>query len=157
MQFINYFFASIISFSGLILGIILTGIAPEEQIPLKKYFYSAKLFFLLLIFFFITIYYYNKLFYILMLIFGLSSLLFIEIKKLDILKISIFNNSILGILFFLSSINIRLFTLTSSFIFLYWLVTAPLIYNVKQKNYFRIILYNLIFILISNALIFVSR
>jgi len=37
MQFINYLFASLVSFFGLAIGILLIKIAPEEQKPLKTY------------------------------------------------------------------------------------------------------------------------
>ena len=52
MEFINYFFASIISFLGLAAGILLIKIAPEEQKPLKKYFEICRKSILILIFLF---------------------------------------------------------------------------------------------------------
>jgi len=55
MQFTNYFFASIISFLGLLIGIILVKIAPEEQKTLQKKFSLARKFLLLLIFIFVLL------------------------------------------------------------------------------------------------------
>ena len=83
MQFINYFFASVVSFLGLLIGIILVKIAPEEQKPLEKYFVLLRRILLLLIFIFLMFYYIGKVFYILTLASYLVFLLFVEYKLDD--------------------------------------------------------------------------
>ena len=114
MQFVNYFFASVISFLGLLIGILLIKIAPEEQKPLRKYFILIRKILLVAIFVFVIYYYFNNKFHLLTLIAYFAFLLFIEYKVSDLLKKSIFTYTILGILFFLSRININLFVIESS-------------------------------------------
>ena len=153
MQFINYFFISIISFLGSLIGIMLVKIAPEEQKPLQKYFILLRKILLLLIFVFVIFYYINDKFnLIILLLFFIFSLL-IEYKINYLLKKSIIIYLLLGIIFFLSSKNTNLFTIESSLIFLYGLPTASLIYN--NKNQYKIIFYNIGFIIIANILYFI--
>ena len=133
MNYINYFFASIISFLGLFIGILLVKIAPEEQKLLKKNFSLARKIFLLLLFLMIF-HYFNSLFYLSALIAGFLFLLFIEYEVQDLYKKSTLIYAILGILFFLSSENSNLFTIESSLILLYGLPTASFMYNKKEKN-----------------------
>lgn len=155
MQFINYFFASLISFLGLLIGIMLVNIAPEEQKPLKKYFVFIRRILLLIMFIFLLFFYFKD-YFNLMALFGYFILLsFIEYKVIDSLKKSIITYSLLGILFFLSSKNINLFTIESSLILLYGLPTASLLYNRKEKNIYKIIFYNAGFVVISNLLFFI--
>lgn len=154
MQFINFFFASITSFSGLLIGLMLVKIAPEEQKPLEKYFALARKAILLLIFIFIIFYYFNSWFYALALISYFLFLLFIEYKTNDMLKKSMLVYAVLGILFFLSSKNTNLFTIESSLILLYGLPAASLMCKRKEKNQYKIIFYNIGFVVISNLLFF---
>ncbi len=154
MQFINYFFASIISFLGLFIGIMLVKIAPEEQKPLKKYFSLLRKIFLLLIFIFLALYYFNNGFYTAILIAYFLFLLFIEYKISDLMKKSIFIYSALGILFYLSFSNTNLFAVESSLILLYGLPTASLIYKAKERNHFKVIFYNIGFVILANLLFF---
>ena len=154
MQFINYFFASVISFSGLVTGLMLVKIAPEEQKPLEKYLILARKTILFMIFVFIMFYYFDSRFYILTLIVYFAFLLFVEYKTNDMLKKSMLVYSVLGILFFLSSRNTNLFAIVSSLILLYGLPTASLMYKRKENNN-KIIFYNIVFILIANMLFFI--
>ncbi|MBS3114629.1 hypothetical protein J4448_06010 [Candidatus Woesearchaeota archaeon] len=154
MQFINYFFASIISFSGLIIGLMLAKIAPEEQKPLEKYLFLARRIILLMIFILIMFYYFDSWFYVLTLIAYFAFLLFIEYKTNDMLKKSMLVYAVLGILFFLSSKNTNLFTIESSLILLYGLPAASLMCKRKEKNQYKIIFYNIGFVVISNLLFF---
>ncbi|MBS3105896.1 hypothetical protein J4234_06600, partial [Candidatus Woesearchaeota archaeon] len=155
MQFINFFFASITSFSGLLIGLMLVKIAPEEQKPLEKYFALARKAILLLIFIFIIFYYFNSWFYALALISYFLFLLFIEYKTNDMLKKSMLIYAVLGILFFLSSRNMNLFTIEASLILLYGLPAASLLYNKKEKNEYKQVFYNVGFVIVSNALFFI--
>ena len=137
MQFINYFFASLISFSGLLIGILLVKIAPEEQKPLEKYFILARKLLLLTIFIFLAFFYFNNYFNLAALIGYFVFLLFIENKMKDLLRKSIIIYTAFGVLFFLSSKNINLFTIEASLILLYGILTASLIYNKKQRNHYK--------------------
>ena len=155
MQFINYFSASIISFLGLIIGIILVKIAPEEQAPLKSYFILIRKISLLMIFIFVLFYYFNDYLNFLILIAYSLFLLLTEYKLNDLFKKTIIEYTLLGIVFFLSSKNANLFTIESSLILLYGLPTASLMYNRKENNQYKIIFYNIGFILIANLLYFI--
>lgn len=152
MQFINYFFASVISFSGLIIGILLVNIAPEEKRVFEKTFFLLKKSFLLFIFIFIIFYYYNSVFYLIIIIACLILLLIIEHKDYSLSKKSAISYAALAILFFLSSDNTNLFTIEASLVFMYGLPTASLMYNKKENNSFKIFLHNASFIVISNLL-----
>lgn len=154
MQFANYFFASIISFSGLLIGIMLVKIAPEEQKPLEKYFIFAKKILLLMMLIFLLFYYFNDAFYTLTLLAYFTFLLFVEYKANDAFKKIIFSYAVLGILFFLSSKNTNLFAIESSLILLYGLPTASLIYKKREKNHYKILLYSAGFVIIANLLFF---
>ena len=155
MQFINYFFASIISFSGLIIGLMLIKIAPEEQKPLEKYLMIASKALFFLIFAFLMFFYHNNAFYLLILAAYFIFLLVFEYKINDLLKKSMLNYIIFGILFFLSSKNLNLFAIVSSLILLYGLPTASLLYNKRGKNHYNIVFYNIGFLIIGNLLFFV--
>ncbi|MAG91351.1 hypothetical protein CMO83_01615 [Candidatus Woesearchaeota archaeon] len=155
MQFINYFFISLISYLGLLIGIILIRIAPEEQKPLNKYFNLIRKILLLSIFAFILFYYFNSQFNVLVLLVYLIFIVFVEYKIMDQNNKSIVIYAILGILFYLSLNNTNLFTIESSLILLYGIPTASLLYNRKIKNHYKIILYNLGFVIIANLLFFI--
>ena len=155
MQFINYFFASLVSFAGLLIGLILVKIAPEEQKPLQRYFVLIRKILLLMIFIFLSFYHFENYSYMPTLFANFLFLLFIEHKINDSSKKSMIIYSILGILFFLSSKNTNLFAIESSLILLYGLPTASLICSRKEKNIYKIIFYNFGFIIISNLLFFI--
>ena len=155
MQFINYFSASIISFSGLLIGILLAKIAPEEQKPLKKKFSLLRKIFLFFIFLFLIFYYYNNALYFVTLIGYFIFLLYVELKIDDLLKKSMIIYIMLGILFFLSLENLNLLAIESSLILLYGLPASSLIYNHWGKNIFKVLSYNIGFIIIANLLFFI--
>jgi hypothetical protein len=154
MQFINYFFASIISFLGLLIGIALIKIAPEEQIPMKRWFRTSKKIIVTLIFSLLIFYFYNKIFYILVILAYLAFVLAIEAKIDNDFKKSMVIYTTFGILFFVSQENANLFVMESSLIMLFGLPTASLLYDKKEKNYFKVMLNNLGFLIIANLLYF---
>lgn len=153
MQFINYFFASIISFSGLLIGLLLVKVAPEEQKPLEKHFVLFGKILLLMIFVFILFYHINDYFNILIQIGLLVFLLFIDYKVIDLRKKSAVVYAMLGILFFLSSGNQNLFVIASSLMLLYGLPAASSLYD-KKGDYCRPVIYNAGFLVIANLLFF---
>ncbi len=155
MQFINYFFASVITFCGLIVGILLVIIAPEEQKPMQNYLIFARRIILFIIFPFLIFYYFSKIFYLVVLVLYFIFMIITEYKANDMLKKSIVHSSALGVMFFLSSNNPNLFAIESALIMMYWLPTASLIYNRKEKNHYRMVFYNIGFIIIASILFFV--
>jgi len=154
MQFINYFFASVVSFLGMLIGIILIRIAPEEQKPLSKYFDLARKILLLLIFVFLMFYYFNKTFYLLILFLYLVFAAVIEYRIPDLFRKSMLTYILLGILFYVSQNNLNLFVIESSLILLHGVMVASLLYDRKLKNYFNVLVYNLGFLIIANILYF---
>ena len=152
MQFINYFPASILSFFGLLIGILLVKIAPEEQNPGKKYFILLRRIFLFAIFIFFLLYYLHDFSYFLILIILFLFLLLIEFKKWGLFKKSLLTYALLGVLFFLSSINTSLFAIESALILLLGIPTASLIYGIREKNHYKILFYNSIFLIAANLL-----
>lgn len=154
MQFINYFFASIISFLGLLIGILLVKIAPEEQKPLHKYFELIRKSILILIFLFLIFYYSSKPSYIIALLLYTAFIIFIELKLRDLFKKSVVTYTALGIIFYLGSKDSSLFVAESSMILLYGIPTASALYNKKGNSYLKIFLYNLGFLLVANLAFF---
>lgn len=156
MQLINYFFASIISFLGLLIGILLVKIAPEEQKPLGKYFAILRKILLLIIFIFIIFYYFNDYLNLAAAILLFMLLVFIECKIRSLPKKSAMIYSILGVLFFLSSKNTNLFAIESSMVLLYGLPTASLMYSRKERNHHKLAFYNIWFVAVANLLFAVT-
>lgn len=151
MQFTNYFLASIISFSGLAIGVALVKIAPEEKKPLEKYFLWFRRALLMLIFVFIIFYYYKNLPYLASLILCFVFLLFFEFR-LNSLRKSVLDYAAFSFVFFISSKNVSLFAIESSLILLYGVPAASYLYAKKSKNNYKILLYNALFLVIANLL-----
>lgn len=152
MQFINYFLASLMSFSGLLIGFFLVKTAPEEQKPLRKYFAWTKRALLLLIFAFFIFYYHKNMVLFVVLSMLLAILLFFEFTFKDLLKKSVLDYSVFAFLFFFSSNNPSLFAIESSLILFYGMPASSLIYKRKSRANYRIFLYNSVFIAIANSL-----
>ncbi len=137
---IDYFLASIIAYLGLLLGVILIKLAPEEQKPGKKYFILLKKisFFLILV---VLLFFYkvNIILTAILLVFVIVLMLN---KKLNLTK-SAQVYFFLGIVFYLSSKITDLFVIESVLIFLYGVPAASL--ELKKKNYFDIFVKNLWF------------
>ena len=155
MQFLNYFLASVISYLGMLGGIILVKIAPEEQKPLRRYFEWLRKMILLLIFLFLIFYYSNNSIYIATLLIYFIFIVFIEYRLRSLSKKSIIIYTALGIIFYLSSKNTNLFAIESSLVFLYGMPTASIMFSKKEKNYAGIFLHNLGFLLVANLAYFV--
>ena len=154
MLFINYFIASLISFFGLILGIILIKIAPEEQKPGKKYFILLQnLFFILSV---ILLLYFLKIDMGIIFLTAILLTYFISrIKIKDYFRKSEFLYFLLAIIFFLSSKNTSLFLTESVIIFLFGMPTGSLLFNRKKKNYFKVGLRSIIFLVVALLLFFI--
>lgn len=150
MQFATYFFASILSFLGLLIGIILVKIAPEEQRPLLKYFGIMRRIILFLIFIFLIFYFYSNVFYLSMLISYLIFAAIIELRIHDLKRRFMLIYLILGILFYLSKGNTGLFAIESALILLHGLPTASLTHYSKDE--FKALYSNAGFLLMANIL-----
>jgi len=142
ITFISYFLASIIAYLGLLLGIILIKLAPEEQKPGKKYFILIKkiLFFVIIV----LILFFYKVNIILITILLFFIIILILNKKIN-LENSIRVYFFLGIVFYLSSKIFNLFVIESALIFLFGIPTSSLIIKLKKRNYYDIFVKNLWF------------
>ena len=142
MQIINYLLASILSYLGLLAGIILVRMAPEEQKPGEKYFILIKKILFFLIMAFLLVYYKINLIFSSFLLLFLLILMIIKKIKLEKSALAYF---FLGIIFFLSSKMADLFIIESVLVFLYGIPAASLTFNVKRKNYLEVFVKNLWF------------
>ena len=155
MLFINYFIASLISFFGLILGIILIKIAPEEQKPGKKYFILLQnLFFILSV---ILLLYFLKIDMGIIFLTAILLTYFISrIKIKDYFRKSEFLYFLLAIIFFLSLRKSDLFLIEGALIFLFGMPTSSLLFDKRKKNYLKVILRNIIFLVVALLLFLIS-
>ena len=142
MQIINYLLASILSYLGLLAGIILIRMAPEEQKPGEKYFILIKKILFFLIMAFLLVYYKINLIFSSFLLLFLLILMIIKKIKLEKSALAYF---FLGIIFFLSSKITDLFIIESVLVFLYGIPAASLIFNINKKKYRDIFLKNALF------------
>ena len=111
ITYLNYFLAAIVAYLGLLLGIILIKIAPEEQKPGKKYFiFLKKAIFLLVLIFYLFFYNFNPAFSLILLVFTLILMLN---KKLKLEKIGL-TYFFFGLVFYLSSRVFNLFILETN-------------------------------------------
>src|SRR3989338_2436871 len=140
ITYLNYFLASIISYLGLLVGLIIIKLAPEEHKPGKKYFILLRkiLFFLILVPLLLS----YKVHFILLIVVLLFVIVLIISNKIN-LNISERVYFILGIVFYLSSKIFNLFIIESVLIFLYGIPNASLL--LKKRNYFDIFIRNLWF------------
>jgi|TARA_B100001964_G_C14209422_1_gene589760 hypothetical protein len=137
ITYLSYFLASIIAYLGLIVGIILIKLAPEEQKPGKKYFILIKkIIFLLVMAFYLFFYRFNP---TLSVIFLAITFVLMMNKKLKLEKTGL-TYFLFGIVFYASSKIPDLFVMESVLIFLYGIPAASLI--LKKKNYYGIFLKN---------------
>ena len=152
ITFLSYFLASLIAYLGLLVGLILIKMAPEEQKPGKRYFILLKkiLFFIL----FIPILYYYKI----NIVFSLALLSFVAAlilrNRLKLNK-SYLIYSLLGIFFYLGSRFIELFVVEAVLILLYGIPNASLMLSLKKNNYNEIFINNLLFFVPVISLYFV--
>lgn len=152
MEIINYFLTNIAIFLGLIIGIILAYIAPEELKAGKKYFILLQNILLALILFLLLFFYKFNSRWSLVISLVLFLSLYFYLNKNQ--KIKYIDYAFLGIVFYLSSKNINLFLLESSLIFIYGLPTGSLLTNIKKRNILEIVLKNISFIIIPLILFF---
>lgn len=131
MQLLNYFLISIISFLGILIGMLLAFTAKEELEPGKKYFMLMQKIILLLIIIFL-LNFFNINLYLRIIIYILFILLMIINIKSQIIYPA------LGVVFFLSSKDINLLITNSILIFLYGFPAGSLFAKklIKKKKSF---------------------
>jgi len=150
MQLLNYSLISLISFLGLLAGMILAFTAKEELRPGKKYFLLLQKFTLLLILIF-SLNFFNINLYLRIMIY----VLFIILMAINIKSQIIY--PVLGIVFFISSKNPELFVINSILIFFYGFPSGSLFAEklIKKKKSFvfnKLLLTYFWFILIAIVL-----
>ncbi len=150
MQLLNYSLISLISFSGLLVGMILAFTAKEELEPGKKYFLLLQRLTLLLILIFL-LNFFNINLYLRIMIY----VLFIILMAINIKSQIIY--PVLGIVFFISSKNPELFVINSILIFFYGFPSGSLFAEklIKKKKSFvfnKLLLTYFWFILIAIVL-----
>ena len=150
MQLLNYFLISIISFLGILIGMLLAFTAKEELESGKKYFLLLQKLTLLLILIFL-LNFFNINLYLRITIY----VLFLALMTFNIKSQIIY--PILAVVFFLSSKNPGLFITNSILIFLYGFPTGSLFAKklIKKKKSFvfkKIFLTYFWFILIAIVL-----
>ena len=140
MELLYFVLISIISYFGIILGLIVSVASKEELKPSKKYFILLhNITLALILFFFLRSIKINQF---------LEILLPLTLVLILFIYPSIYNKSqviyiVLGIIFALSTKNINHFLIISTLTTFYGFLIAALQLNIKQKNYFKIILKNL--------------
>jgi len=149
---ISYFLAAIISYLGLLLGIILIKFAPEEQRPGKKYFILFKKALLVLII--ALLFYFLNINSIVLIALSLLLIYLLSNKRIT-LESTVLVYILFGIIFSLSSKFQDLFLIESVLIFLYGIPTASLILKIKKKNYSEIFVKNLWFFVPIMVLYFI--
>ena len=149
MDFINYSLTNLIVFFGLIIGIILAYIAPEELKDGKKYFIFLQNFLLLLILFFLLYLYKFNLALNILISLALFFLLYFYLNNKKHQKIKYIDYAFLGIIFYLSAKNTSLFLVQSALIFIYGFPAGSLLLKIKKKNILKVFLRNVSFVVIS--------
>lgn len=136
MEIINYSLSVLIVFLGLIAGIVLAKINPEELKQGRKYFILLQkgalfIIFLLLLFFFKL----DSIYIIISCILFLIFLYFVKLKK----SIGIITYSLLAVILFISSFREAYFTYMAILIFIYGFPAGSLFYyntkTHKVKNF----------------------
>ena len=149
MQLLNYFLVSFLSWLGIISGIILLKIAPEEKKPLAKVFSSVSGAAFVMIFLFSIYFFYDRVEYIAGLL--SAALLLFFFRKLGSARRLMTTYFALGLIFFISMQNMNLFIINSSLIFVYGTGKASELYSPRKKEY-GFVYCSLIFILVSNLM-----
>ncbi len=153
MEQVTYFFASLISFFGVVIGSILIKISPEEQKPLERHFLYAKKALLLMIFGFMGFYFFYSI-KNLAILSALLAVIFVFGKSDATRTKTIAEYTTFGVIFFMSSENPSLFAIESALMTIYGIPFAPVMHK-KEKN-FRFVFYCLILVAISNLLFLLS-
>ena len=146
MQFINYFLAAVLSWLGIIGGVILLKIAPEEKKSLSKIFKAVSNASIVLIFIFAFIYHDSIVEIALLLAYG--TLLFFASGKIDRMKILMVSYAVLGLIFYYSW-GTAGGIINSCLIFIFGIGMGSQLYNPRKKNY-SFLLYSMTFLIVAS-------
>jgi membrane-associated HD superfamily phosphohydrolase len=131
MNLLNYSLISILSFLGLIAGLIVMASAKEEQRPGRKYFEIIQKLALLSII--ISLFYFIGLNLIILILISLIIIIYLQKYKNPKLKESYYIFPLLGVILYQSSNNPDFLFLQSALIFLYGLITGSMLMK-KGEN-----------------------
>ncbi|MFH1316279.1 MAG: hypothetical protein ABII01_02065 [Candidatus Woesearchaeota archaeon] len=146
---LDYIITAFISFSGLIVGILLINFSKEERDPGLKYFKLMQI--LLITISFIIIFYWLNLNVILNSMISLIILIILFGIKPQMR--SIFAYPFLGVLFYLSYANKEIFIIQSSLIYLIGFPTSAILVSFEKKDWIKIILTHMTFLIIAIILL----
>lgn len=135
---LSYILAVIISFLGLLVGSLLICMASEEQKPGKKYFVFVQNIILSLIIAFL-LFFYNLNIFLIIIISIIVYLLSVYIKNPNR---SYALYALFGVFFYMVFKNNNLLIILSILVFIYGLVTAFLLTDVKNKKSILKVMYS---------------
>jgi len=150
MNFLNYSLTALVTFLGLIIGMIIIKLASEEQKPGLKYFNLAKKITLFLTIV-LLLYFFKPNFTIILIIIAYLALHYIKTKHN--INESYYAYPLLGVIFKLTSSNPEIFAIEATLIFLYGIINGAFL--LKKNNYLEITLKHISFLVISLILFFV--
>ncbi len=142
MEILNYFLISLVVYSGLLFGMVVSYLAKEELKDGKRYFVLLHNIVLAFILFFVLEFFRVNVYLALFLPLVLVVVLF---YFNEVYKKSYMVYLLLGIVFYLSSKNINLLLIVSSLILFYGFLIGSLQVNFKEKNYLKVLWQNLLF------------
>lgn len=159
---LRYVTLCLLSYSGLLLGILLARIAPEEQKPGRDYFLSFHNIMLIASLFFLGHYIvfnlrlFNYIWYglVLVLLIIFSAAYLIKLRSKDIFMRMGLAYIVLALVFFLSIANPNLQVIESVAIFLALVPSGTLLIDFKKKNFKNVFLNTCLFPAIAIGLYF---
>ncbi len=160
MEFLNYSLLSLLSFLGIVVGIILVKIAPEEQKPGKTYLIAMQNILIILSVVFFVIYIINNLYLLNNWIYNGIIILAALFLAVYIIKIKDKDNFIksgiaylfFGFIFFLSLNNSNLLLIQAVIILLFGMPTGSILFDIKKKNQVKVLLNHILFLIIPLVL-----
>lgn len=155
MDFLIFLLLTILAYSGLLFGIYLIQIAPEEQKPGMRYFKKIRIILFLIGMFFFLFYFKVNVFLIILVIF-IHLLILNKIRSKYQERLTAAFYSLFGFIYPLSMINYNLIIIESVIIFLIGLTTAPLELIIKKKNYKDLLSKTIYFPIISLIIFTIS-
>ncbi len=139
---LNYILATIVSFFGLLVGSLLIFMASEEQKPGKKYFIFIQNLTIALISALLLLFYNLDA----ALIIVMSLIVYFLLSYIKKITKSYFIYPLIGIVFYLILTHQNLLIILSLLTFIYGLVTAFLLVEIRnKKSVFKIVVYHLSF------------
>jgi hypothetical protein len=152
MGLLNYIIILMLCYSGLIAGIVLAWMAKEEMIAGKQYLQWFQRIIIAALAAITGIFLHPSFFIWL----AVAVLLTFTLFSGKIERGTFFLYCLLSLVFYLNSQNQTSFPIVASLIFLAGLPTGSLLLDFEKKNHFKIMLYNIHFIILAAIMIFIS-